>query len=249
MKSDCVPDEGFQSVGQANAWADDWCLEVNGEVHRETMAIPAERLKGEQPLLRALAERPPLASGEARLVDKMSTIRFGSARYSAPSNLRGEVVHVVVDGDDVRIVHDGGEVAFHQLQPPGGQSILDEHYPTRRPNGIRAARARTPLERSFLELGPQAEEWLRAAAAAGTPRLQMQLAEVLQLVRIHGRPTVLGGLVRATQFGRFGWDDLRSILAAGSAAPPTASGHTAPLSVLGLPEVPQRDLADYRWPA
>lgn len=249
VKSDCVPDGGFLSLGQANAWGDDWCQEVNAELHRETMAIPEERLRAEKPLLRALAERPSLASGEARLVDKMSTIRFGSARYSAPSNLRGEVVQVLVDGDDVRIVHNGGEVAFHHLQPPGGQSILDEHYPTRRPNGIRAARPRTPLEREFLELGPQAEDWLRAAAAAGTPRLQLQLGEALHLARVHGRPAVLGALLRATQFSRFGWDDLRSILAAGAAAPPTVSGHTAPLSVVGLPEVPQRDLADYRWPA
>jgi hypothetical protein len=154
----------------------------------------------------------------------------------------------MVDGDEVRIVHDGGEVAFHELQQPGGASILDEHYPTARP-GLRPVRARTPVEREFLELGPPAEEWLRAAAAAGTPRLQLQLAEVLQLARVHGRPAVLGALVRATQFGRFGWDDLRSILAAGTATPPAEAGHRTPLSVVGLLEVPQRDLADYRWPA
>ena len=41
----------------------------------------------------------------------------------------------MVDRDEVRMVYDGGEVAFHKLQPPGGSSILDEHYPTVRPNG------------------------------------------------------------------------------------------------------------------
>ena len=249
VKSDCVPDEGFTSLGQANAWADAWCEEVNAEVHWETRAVPTERLAQERPLLRSLAERPPVASGEARLVDKMSSIRFGSARYSVPSNLRAQVVQVMVDGDEVRIIHDGGEVAFHKLQAPGGSSILDEHYPTPPRHGLRAVRPRTPVERAFLELGPPAEEWLRAAAAAGTPRLQLQLAEALQLARVHGRPTVLGALVRATEFGRFGWDDLRSILAAGTAAPPTDGGRRTPLSVVGLPEVPQRDLSDYRWPA
>ena len=248
VKSDCVPPEGFRSLGEANAWGDDWCGEVNAEVHWETRAVPAERLELERPLLRRLVERPPVASGEDRLVDRMSSIRFASARYSVPTNLRGQAVQVMVDGDEVRIVHNGGEVAFHELQPPGGASILDEHYPTARPTGLRPVRARTPVERAFLELGPPAEEWLRAAAAAGTPRLQLQLAEVLQLARVHGRPAVLGALVRATQFGRFGWDDLRSILAAGTATPPTEGGRRTPLSVVGLPEVPQRDLSDYRWP-
>jgi transposase len=249
VKSDCVPEEGFGSLGQANAWGDDWCEEVNAEKHWETKAAPAERLELERPLLRRLAERPPVASGEARLVDRMSSIRFGSARYSVPSNLRGQAVQVMVDGEEVRIVHEGGEIAFHQLQPPGGSSILDEHYPTAPPSGLRAARPRTAVERAFLELGPPAEAWLRAAAAGGTPRLQLQLAEVLHLARIHGRPAVLGALVRATQFGRFGWDDLRSILAAGTATPPAVAGGRTALSVVGLPEVPQRDLSDYRWPA
>jgi len=249
VHNDCVPDEGFGSSAQANAWGEGWCEEVNAEVHWETRAVPAERFELERPLLRRLQERPPVASGESRLVDRMSSIRFGSARYSVPSNLRGQLVQVTVDGDEVRIIHDGGEVAFHKLQPPGGASILDEHYPTARPTGVRAVRPRTPVEQAFLELGPAAEQWLRAAAAAGTPRLQLQLAEVLQLARVHGRTSVLGALVRATQFGRFGWDDLRAILAAGTATPPTKAGRRTPLSVVGLPDVPQRDLADYRWPA
>jgi transposase len=248
VKSDCVPPEGFASLNQANSWGEAWCEEVNAEVHWETQAVPAQRLELERPLLRVLPERPAVASGEARLVDRMSTIRFGSARYSVPAQLRGQEVQVLVEDDEVRIVHSGGEVALHPLQPPGGASILDEHYPTARPTGLRAVRPRTAVEKAFLELGAEAEPWLRAAAAAGTPRLQLQMAEVLQLARIHGRSAVLQALLRATQFKRFGWDDLRSILAAGSLSTPT-SGSRTPLRVVGLPRVPQRDLADYRWPA
>jgi class 3 adenylate cyclase len=119
-------------------------------------ATPLVGRELERPLLRRLAERPPVASGETRLVDRMSSIRFGSARYSVPSNLRGQVVQVMVDGDEVRIIHDGGEVAFHKLQQPGGASILDEHYPTPPRHGLRAVRPRTPVEQAFLELGPPA---------------------------------------------------------------------------------------------
>jgi len=153
----------------------------------------------------------------------------------------------MVDGQEVRILHRGGEVALHELQPPGGMSIKDEHYSSPRPTGIRPLRARLPEEVAFLELGNTAEAYLRAAAAAGTPRLKAQLQDVLQLVRSHGREAVLAALERATHFGRFGTHDLRSILASGPAAPPTKPAEVLPLPLPDLPAVPQRQLESYRW--
>ena len=248
VKSDCVPDEGFDSEAAANAWGMAWSDEVNAEVHSETRAVPAQRLEAERRLLRALPERPAVASGEGRTVDrKFSTIRIGCARYSVPDRLRGLEVEVMVDGQEVRILHRGGEVALHELQPPGGMSIKDEHYSSPRPTGIRPLRARLPEEVAFLELGNTAEAYLRAAAAAGTPRLKAQLQDVLQLVRSHGREAVLAALERATHFGRFGTHDLRSILASGPAAPPTKPAEVLPLPLPDLPAVPQRQLESYRW--
>jgi transposase len=131
-KSYLVPEEGFASLEAANVEAERWCEEVNAEVHEETRAVPVEQLAQERPLLRRLVERPPVASGESRKVDHLSTVRLGSARYSVPSRLRGEVVQLLVDGDEVRVLHGGAEVALHRLQPPGGASIQDDHYPTPR---------------------------------------------------------------------------------------------------------------------
>jgi transposase len=249
VKSDLVPPEGFRSVAEANAAAESWCQEVNSETHRETWAAPCERLELERPLLRALVERPPVASGESRKVDHLSTVRFGSARYSVPSRLRGEVVQVLVDGEEVRVLHGGGEVALHELQAPGGSSIQDQHYPTPAPTGVRPLRARHPSEVAFLELGEPAERYLRAAAGAGTPRLRLQLERVLELERSHGREAVSAALARAVEFGRFGWHDVAAILRTGSAAPPSRAQRTEPLSLDGLPQVPERDLASYRWSA
>jgi hypothetical protein len=158
-------------------------------------------------------------------------------------------VELLVDRDDVRILHRGAEVALHRLQPPGGASIQDDHYPTPRPSGVRPLRPRRPVEVAFLELGAVAEQYLRAAAAAGTPRLHEQLKRVLDLAAMCGTEPVQAALSRACQFHRFGWEDVRSILAAGGAAPPAHVVVGERVPVAGLSNVPRRELASYRWTA
>lgn len=249
VKSDCVPVEGFASVDAANRWALAWMEEANRAVHPETAAIPMERLEEERVLLRPLRERPAVASGERRRVDKCATVRVASARYSVPAQLVGQWVEVQVAGDVVRVHHEGAEVALHQLQAPGGSSIDNAHYPTPPPTGLRPLRPVTKTEREFLELDPVAEEYLRAAAAAGATRLPRRLDDVLDLVRSHGHDAVVAAMQRAVVFGRFGTEDLRSILAAGVAIPPRRRGAGHVLEVAGAPAVPTRSLEAYAWPA
>jgi hypothetical protein len=105
------------------------------------------------------------------------------------------------------------------------------------------------VEVAFLEIGPAAESYLRAAAAAGTPRLHQQLQRLLELAAIWGAEPLQAALARACQFGRFGWDDVRSILAANGWAPPSRVIVGEHLTVAGLPSVPRRELASYRWSA
>jgi transposase len=86
-----VSQQPFDDLGRANACAVAWCAEVNGAVHSEICAVPAELLAIEQPLLGAL---PSLrlecgARTTTRKVDKLSCVRFGSARYSVPCRLIG----------------------------------------------------------------------------------------------------------------------------------------------------------------
>jgi transposase len=249
VKSDCVPFGGFSSLDQANRWGQAWMQEANSAAHPELCAVPAERLQTERQLLRPLRERPVVASGERRKVDKCATVRIASARYSVPADLVGQWVDVQVAGEEVRITQSGAEIALHRLQAPGEASIDDAHYPTPPPSGIRALRPVTATEREFLGLGPVAEAYLRAAAAAGASRLPRTLQDVLDLVRSHGRDHVLAALQRAVVFGRFGTEDLRSILAAGPATPPVQRAVASPLMVQGVPPVPTRSLQAYAWPA
>jgi len=80
-------------------------------------------------------------------------------------------------------------------------------------------------------------------------RLLQQLERVLELERSHGREAVRAALARAVEFGRFGHEDVAAILLVGGAAPPARVERAEPLPLSGLPAVPQRELASYRWSA
>ena len=245
-KSDLVvPADDFAGdLTAANTAVVAWCMEVNAAVHSEIAAVPDERLAVERDVLRTLPSlRPTMRLGVARKVDKLSTVRIGSARYSVPHLLRGQHVDVTTADDRVQIWHQGELVAEHRLVPPGSASILDEHYdkPARKP--ARAVRPRTKAELAFLALGEDAVAFLRAAAAAGTPRLPAHLAAIVALRDAHGHDALSAALRRAVTFRRFTAEDVRSILAAGPAAPtPTRAG--AALDVT-LPDVPTRTLDAY----
>ncbi len=246
-KSDLVvPAEDFGGdLGVGNTAAAAWCEEVNASTHSQIAAVPNERLAVEREVLRAL---PSLGVstrvGVSRKVDKLATVRIGSARYSVPHLLRGRHVDVATVEDRIEVWHDGELVAKHRLVPPGGTSILDEHYdrPARKP--ARAVRPRSKAEQAFLDLGEEAEAFLRAAAAAGTTRLPAHIAAIVALRDAHGPDQVAAALRRAVAFRRFTAEDVRAILAAGPAAPtPTPPGAVLDAA---LPAVATRTLDAYR---
>jgi len=239
-----MTDGGWADLGAANAAARAWCAEVNARVHSEIVAVPAERLLIERERLRPLPSlRPAVRAGVIRKVDRLATVRFGSARYSVPYALVGVEVSVAALDGEVVIQQGVTEVARHALVSPGEVAICDEHYGGARARPSRAVRPRTAAEVAFLGLGPIAEAFLRAAAAAGTARLETELGEIAGLADAWGRETLVTALDRATRFRRFRAADVRAILVAGAGVPtPTAAG--APL-VADLPAVPVRSLNAY----
>jgi transposase len=249
-KSDLVvPAEDFGGdLAVANEAAVGWCAQVNAAVHSEIQAVPEQRLVEEVKVLRALPLlRASMRVGVSRKVDKLATVRIGSARYSVPHTLVGQQVDVSVVDDRVEVWHQGSQVASHRLVAPGGTSIVDEHYDRPAGKPQRAVRARSAVEKAFVALGQDAEAFLRAAAAAGTQRLATHIAAIAALEPAYGREALAAALARAVQFRRFTAEDVRAILAAGPAAPTiTVAG-----AVLGadLPSVPTRGLDAYRTDA
>jgi hypothetical protein len=236
------------NLSAANTAAAAWCAEVNAVAHSEICAVPAERLEQERELLDPLPSlRCEIGSKPiARKVDKLSCVRFGSARYSVPNRLVGATVLIAVHEARVQILErfTGEIVAEHQLVAPGETSIVDEHYGGGRPDKpSRAPRAKTADEKRFLALGEIAEQFLVGAAAAGVSKLATELEQILVLHAAHGETALLAALTRAVEFRRWRADDVRSILAAGGAAPlPRPAGQAL---VLTLPQVPTRSLSDY----
>lgn len=239
-----VPHAPFEDLVTANCSAAAWCDEVNAAEHSEICAVPAERLDAERSLLAPLPSlRPSFAKVVTRKVDRLSCVRFGSARYSVPLALIGKVVEIHVSDNVVTAVHLGVTMAEHRLVAPGETSVLDEHYGSPRPLPRRVPRPRTQAEHALLGLGPVGEAFLKGAAAAGVTKLGPDLDVIVGLERAHGRAALVAALERAVAFGRWRAADVRSILEAGRGVPrPARPGEAL---VIDLPQVPARSLADY----
>jgi transposase len=246
-----VPQQPFDGLGEANQAAAGWCAEVNAATHSEICAVPAERLETERPLLRPLPSlQPEIGSRPTiRKVDKLSCVRFGSARYSVPCRLIGQAVTVTTTATMIMVVEPvtGEVLAEHRLVGPGETSILDAHYDRPRPDRpTRAPRPRTPTEKDFCALGPVAEAFLVGAAAAGVSKLGRELADIVALKAAHGEAALLAALQRAVTYRRWRAADLRSILAASGYSPTPRPAGQQLGDVLTLPQVPTRPLDDYK---
>jgi transposase len=228
----------------ANAWGQEWCAEVNAVVHSEIAAVPAERLVKEVELLRPLPSlRAPIGTVVTRKVDRLSCIRFGSARYSVPTRHIGAHVEVRITNGAVQIIVLGAVIAEHAVVAPGEASVTDDHYGGPRRPPARAVRPKTAAEKAFCALGPVAEAFIKGAAAAGITTLAGDLDELAGLQAAHGPDVVVAAVARAVQFGRFRAADVRSILAAGTGLPrPTRPGGAL---IVPLPVVATRSLAAY----
>lgn len=223
-KADLVPTDAnllddYRSWAELVAACEAFMDKVNGRPHRVTRRPPVELLAEERSRLHRLPDRAFTAAfGETRKVSWSSTISYGGVTYSVPHRLVDDEVWVRVDGDEIVATHvcSAGalEVARHRRSTPGTPMIDDAHYPPRPPGALgRQPRATNPAEAEFLALGDGARLWLVEAAAAGTPRIKVKMADALALARLHGIERVDWALGHAATYDRFAEADLASILA------------------------------------
>jgi transposase len=224
-KADLVPSEAnllpaYRGFAELEEACREFCGRVNGRVHRETAAVPADRLAAEREMLHPLPAQPyVLALGEERLVGDDQTIRFGSVRYSTPPGHAGTRVWCRVAGQELvitaRAARGAAEIARHRLSTPGSPSILDEHYPGHPGrNGPRQPRPRprTQAEAAFVAIGDGAQRWLTEAAASGAQRIRSKMARAVELAAVVGTDRVDAALGLAAIAGRFADSDLASII-------------------------------------
>ena len=236
-KADIVPKDtnlraGYASFAELEAACDAFMDHVNNREHRATRRKPQAMLEEEQSRLHRVPDTAhTVAFGLSRMVpDNTPMVTFENGQYSVPAYLLGTRVFVRSHGvgadEQVIVVHVGidgpVEVARHRRARPGSPAIDDAHFPDHREKvpGEYTIKARSAAEAAFLGIGAGAHAWLLEAAAAGTARMNMKMADAVALAKISGTAEVDKALGEAATYSRFATGDLASILAAaGSRAP------------------------------
>jgi transposase len=229
-KADLVPTdanllEAYSSFEQLQAACAAFEQTVNNRVHRITRRVPAEMLEQERARLHPVAAKTfTVAYGVTRIVPPNTPmVTFEAGQYSVPHVLLGETVWVRVhgagacDGEQVVLTHVGPdgpvEVARHERATPGSPRINDAHFPPAPPGALeRKPVARNVAEAQFLALGEGARLWLTEAAAAGSTKIRVKMADAVQLAKLFDASLVDWALGHAAVHGRFAEADLASIL-------------------------------------
>jgi transposase len=227
-KADLVPKdtnllEAYETFADLEAACEAFCAEVNARVHRVTRRAPDEMLAEERARLHPLPAAPhTVAFGVTRVVPASTPmVSFEGSQYSVPARLLGQTVWVRVHGrgadEQVVIVHvspDGPtEVARHGRAIPGSPKIDDGHFPPAPAGAVgRKPLARNDSEAAFLALGAGARLWLTEAAAAGTTKIRIKMAQAVTLAKLFEAKDVDWALGHAAVHARFAEADLASIL-------------------------------------
>ena len=227
-KADLVPKDtnlldAYDSFAQLEAACEAFCDDVNARIHRVTRRALADMLAEEQARLHPIPTAPhTVAFGVTRTVaSKTPMVAFDGGQYSVPAHLLGQVVWVRVHGlgadEQVIIVHVGPagpvEVARHRRATPGSPRLDDTRFPPPPAGALeRIPRARNESEAAFLVLGDGARLWLTEAAAAGTTKVRVKMAQAVTLAKLFSAAEVNWALGHAAVHARFGHADLASIL-------------------------------------
>ena len=148
-------------------------------------------------------------------------VAFEGGQYSVPAHLLGQTVWVRVHGlgeqEQVVIVHVGpagpAEVARHRRATPGSPRLDDAHFPPPPAGALgRIPKARNESEAAFLMIGDGAQLWLTEAAAAGTTKVRVKMAQAVTLSKLFSVAEVDWALGHAAVHARFAHSDLASIL-------------------------------------
>jgi len=227
-KADLVPTDTnllseYDSFAALEVACEAFCELVNARVHRVTRRAPVEMLAAEQARLHPLPAVPhTVAFGVVRTVPaRTPMIALDGGQYSVPHQLLGQPVWVRVHGqgsdEQVIVVHVGPagpvEVARHRRATPGSPKINDCHFPPQPAGALdRQPKPKNAQETEFLALGDGARLWLTEAAAAGTTKMRVKMAEAVALSKFGDPVAVDWALGHAAVNSRFAEADLASIL-------------------------------------
>ena len=223
-----------------------WLNETaNARVHSVTHRRPVEHFEEERD---ALLPLPPEPFDTDRVlypkVSKDCIVRVDTNDYSVPwrtaQRHRLKPIEVRVDGEWVRIVDGGKEVARHPRSFARHQQIIDRsHY-----DGLwksRAAVAFKTLEKGFLEAYGDVGRHFYAGLGRKTERLKTSLEAILRLEQQYPHDDIVAAMTVAVQNGTFDVAVIQYLLHTGRAV---STGSSVTPTAIQVP-VEERALATY----
>jgi len=183
----------------APAWRDQV---ANLRLHESTRARPVDRFQQERPLLRALPALP-FDTDEVvpAVVNPHARITFDGNRYSAPPQFARRPITIRANRDQVRLLHEGQEVARHARSYERGQLlVLPEHHLAART--LRQPPRLQALEQEFDAWGPQAHAF-RLHLNRRPVKTSVHLRRLLGLAQVYGRTEVLAAINRALELATY----------------------------------------------
>ncbi len=228
-KADLVPKdtnlrEQYASFAELEAACEQFCDHVNARVHRVTRRAPVEMLAEELARLHPIPLTPhTVAFGVTRTVPPSTPmVSFEGGQYSVPARLLGQTVWVRVHGQGRRTSRScsctsalpgPSRSPVTRRATPGSPKIDDDHFPHAPVGALeRKPLARNTAEVEFLTIGDGARLWLSEAAAAGTTKIRVKMAQAVTLAKLFDTKDVDWALGHAAVHARFAEADLASIL-------------------------------------
>lgn len=186
--------EDYQQL--AVSWRDEV---ANRRIHQTTRERPLDRFEQERSCLRALpSSRFDTDEIVTAIVTSHARIQFDGNRYSVPPEVARKPVVIRASAQQVRVLHEGREIACHRRSYDRRQLIGQPDHQLQALRLRRTSRGRQ-LEDAFDALGEVAREFhlkLRTCPVKTTHHLR----RLLNLVRVYGRSDVLAAIARAHQY-------------------------------------------------
>jgi transposase len=186
--------EDYQQL--AVSWRDEV---ANRRIHQTTKERPLDRFEQERSCLRALpSSRLDTDEIVTAVVTSHARIQFDGNHYSVPPEVARKPVVIRASAEQVRVLHEGREIACHRRSYDRRQLICQPDHQLQALRLRRTSRGRQ-LEDAFDALGEVAREFhlkMRTCPVRTTHHLR----RLLNLVRVYGRADVLAAIARAHQY-------------------------------------------------
>jgi Mu transposase, C-terminal domain len=185
------------------AFAPAWRDEVaNVRIHATTRERPVDRFRQERSLLRKL----PAISFDtdevvSAVVNPHARIEIDGNRYSTPPRLARQTVTIRATRDELRVLHQGEEVARHARCYERRQLIvLPDHQLAAL--ALRKRSRSNALEQEFDALGPEARQF-HLHLKSQPVKTGVHLRRLMGLARLYGTTELLAAIARALELATY----------------------------------------------